>query len=219
MSTEQKIENHNRYYTIIDGTFRVQVPQNHEDAVRRDWTSKDGKNSGTKYEKHVKALFGKVESISITDGEYGKNLNIALDENEEGETPVISLKCEDRYGEDTLKKLPNLQKEVEYRFMPFSFVPQGEEKEKRGLSIASKDEEGIFTVKVFNFFYDPVTERNINGYPVPTDEDAEDWPFYFKKANKFMVKYAEENVLPKFAPEKKEIEYPTEEIKPEDVPF
>jgi len=31
-----------------------------------------------------------------------------------------------------------------------------------------------------------------------TDEDKSDWPFYYKKVNKFLIKYAQVNILTKF---------------------
>lgn len=223
MSREESIDNKNKYYTIHDGTFRVQVPVNHPEAIARDWETKDGK-SGTKYERHVKALFGKVTGVAIREGDYGKNLNIYLDENEDGEVPCITLGVSSRYGEDLLKKLPALPAltDQEYRFMPYDFVDEkNADRRVRGVSITSKDGEEKFTVKVGNFFFDG--EKNVNGYPDPTDEDKSDWEFYFKKANKFLVKYAEEKVVPKYAKAESmsgyELPYPAETINPEDIPF
>jgi len=205
MSREEAVSNKTKYYTIHDGTFRVQVNPTHPEAVERKWETKDGK-SGVKWERHVKALFGAIVNITITEGDYGKNLNVYLDENEDGETPVISVKTNDRYGEDLLKKLPNLLG-IEYRFMPFDFQDEkNAERRIKGISITSRDGEDKFTVKVTNFFYDG--EKNVNGYPDPTDEDKEDWEFYFKKANKFLVKYAEENIIPKFSAQGTQPAYP-----------
>lgn len=219
MSREEAVSNKNEYYTVIDGTFRVQVPASHPEAVQRDWETKDGK-SGTKFERHVKALFGTIQDVQIAQGDYGKNLNIYLDENENGKVPVMSFSTNSRYGEDVLKKLPAL-KDEEYRFMPFDFEDRdNSEKRMRGVSIYSKDDEGNFTVKVANYFYDGT--KNANGYPDPTEEDKDDWDFYFKKANKFLVKYAEDNVLSRYnekRPSPKPIEYPAETINPEDIPF
>ncbi len=220
MSREETVSNKTKYFTIHDGTFRVQVPPNHPDAVERKWETKDGK-SGIKYERHVRALFGRVMNISITEGDYGKNLNVYLDENEDGETPVISVKASDRYGEDMLKKLPNL-KDEEYRFLPYDMQDdKNPERRVKGVSITGKDEADKFTVKLSNFFYDSEKKENLNGFPVPTDEDKEDWEFYFKKANKFLVKYAEENILPKFKSlaVKPSFDYPEHLSNPEDIGF
>lgn len=113
MSKEEKGTSNAVYYSIIGGEFRTQVPETHPEAQRRDWETRDGKK-GTKYERTVKALFGKIEGIEIRDGEYGKSLNITLDQNEDKQNPVISVGTATRFGEDILKKLPHidLSKEI-----------------------------------------------------------------------------------------------------------
>ena len=60
--SREEIREKNLYYTIVGGSFRVQVPQDHPNAVRRDWTSTDGK-SGTKYERVVDTLIGYIDDI------------------------------------------------------------------------------------------------------------------------------------------------------------
>lgn len=217
MSTEQTRNNSYRYYYVIDGSFRTLVPKDHPEAVVRVW-EKDGK-TGEKPEKHVQALFGQVVGLDIKSGDYGKVLNIYLDQNEDGETPVMSFGVETRYGDDMLKKVPHLKENTEYRFLPFSFTPEGKDKKKSGISVNTKDAEGNYTERVLSFFFDG--KQNINGYPEATEEDKEDWAFYYKKANKFMVKYAEEHVLPKWSKSfaEQEAEYPTEDINPADIPF
>lgn len=217
MSSEQKSSSNKRYFQVIEGSFRTKVAKEHAEAISRDWETPDGK-SGTKYEREVRALFGTIESIELRDGEFGKNLNIILDPDEEGVNPVISVGTSSRYGEDLMKKIPSMDLTKEYRFIPFDFEAKDTKKRNVGVSVTSRDEENNFTVKVQNYFYDG--EKNTNGYPEPTDEDKEDWPFYYKKANKFLVKYLETNVCSKFQTETDgKVEYPKEEINPEDIPF
>lgn len=229
MSSEQKASGDKLYFYVIDGEFRTQVPKDHPEVQEREWENKDGK-SGIKYERAVKALFGSVESIEIRDGDYGKQLYISLDKNEEGKTPVMQFSVDSRFGDDMLHKLPNLKGGTEYRFMPYSFTPKGEENAKKGVSVSSRDEEDNFTQKVGDFFtkVDVKDNKNVythlHGFPEPTEEDRSDWPFYFKKASKFMVKFAEENVIPNFAasPRKTSIaeDYPkADDINPDDIPF
>lgn len=222
MSREETYSTKNKYFPVIDGTFRVSVPENHPEAVIRHWETPDG-SKGVKYERIVHALFGVIEDIQIREGEYGKTLNIFLDENEDGEVPVISLSVSSRYGEDFLKKLPNIILKEEVRIRPFAFTPEDSEKEVRGIEISHKDSEGKFTVRVKNFFYDVENKKALNGYPVPenaSEMDKEDWQIFYKQANKFLVKYAEENVLQSFAAKPtKQVEEPQEDINPEDIPF
>lgn len=219
MSRTETTENNLLFYSVGDGTFRLTVPENHPEAVQRNWELKDG-TKGTKFEKQVKALFGTITNIQIHTGEYGKNLNIYLDKDEDGKTPVISVGVNTRYGGNLLKRLPNIKLDKEARFYPYDYV---DDKDKRqiGISVAHQDADEKFTVKAKNAFYDG--EKNLLGYPEATDEDKEDWAFYYKKADKFLVKYVEENICTKFAENKQEpvgdIEYPTEKNELDKVPF
>lgn len=227
MSREQ-IDKQVRFYNIIDGTFRQKVDQNHPDAVRRDWKSADGKMSGTKYERVVNALFGYIKDIQFVQGEYGLNIHITLDENEDGESPVISLGSASREGEDFLKKLPNVDLSKEVRLRPFAFDGD-ENREVRGLEIMQQDEEGSFTNKITNFFRDQDKKENINGYPNPPKEnmdmDADDWKVYFIQARKFLIEYIKENVSPKLTPQgKKDMAHDVAleslgQPNPDDIPF
>lgn len=218
MSKEEINKPTGTYYSVIDGTFRTGVDASHPDAITREWSTPDGK-SGVKTERIVHALFGRIEGLELRDGDYGKNLNITLDPDEDGVPVIISLSVSSRYGEDVLKKLPNVELDEEVRFRPFSFKGK-DDKDVRGIEITHKDEEGKFTRKVVNFFWDYTGEKTINGYPEPDEEDKKDWPFFYKKANKFLIKYLEEKVLPRFSGETKKdtVEYP-EDLKAEDIPF
>jgi len=217
MSHTQPITKTSKYYTIIDGSFRTQVPSDSPKAIARDWETKDGK-SGTKYEEHHQAIFGEIMGVNINDGDYGKTVNVYLDKDEDGLTPVLSFGCSSRYGSDFLKKLPNLKTGVVYRFLPYDITGDNE-KRNVGISINTQNDEGKFAEKTTNYFYDG--EKSVNGFPEPDEEDKSDWAFYFKKVEKFLIKHAEEKELVRFntIQENKGIEYPEEAIKAEDIPF
>jgi hypothetical protein len=53
----------------------------------------------------VSALVGYIEDIQFRDGEYGMQLYVMLNENEDGSKPVIALQTASREAEDFLKKL------------------------------------------------------------------------------------------------------------------
>ncbi len=188
-----------RYYTIIAGSFRVQVPQDHPEAVRRDWKSADGTKSGTKYERIVNSLFGFIKEVSFHDGEFGMQVYIKLDETEDGEDPIIALATSSREGEDFLKKLPNINLAKEVRLRPFNFEGEGGD-EVRGMEIMQQDENDEFKVKITNFFRDKEKKENINGYPNPESNDLskDEWKLYFLQARMFLIKYTKENIIPKF---------------------
>lgn len=198
--SREEIKEKQLYYTIVSGSFRVQVPQDDPSAVRRDWKSADGSKSGTKYERIVNALFGYITNVDFRDGEYGMQVYITLDENEDGEKPVIALATASREAEDFLKKLPNVDLNKEVRLRPFNF--EGNEgDEVRGMEVMQPDGEDKFKVKITNYFRDVEKKVNINGFPNPEgnteDYSKDDWKIYFLSARKFLITYTKEKILPK----------------------
>lgn len=180
MSTEQKVQKNSVYWSVNGGTLATKTTANDPEAELYEYELPDG-TKGSKYIKRRAALFGKVEGVWFQDGTYGKSVNIALDLNEDGLTPVMSFGVETRYGEDILKKLPNLKTETAYKFAPYDFTTKDTEKRKTGVTIATRNDEGEFTEKVGNFFWDAKANDGeggpINGYPEPTEEDRSDWAF------------------------------------------
>lgn len=206
--SKEEITKRGKYYTIVQGTFRTNVPQDHLEAVRRDWKSADGKSSGTKYERVINAMFGKIEDISFQDGDYGMQVLIKLDPNENGDNPIIALATASREGEDFLKKLPNIDLDKEVRLRPFNFEgSQGDE--VRGMEIMQQNEADEFKVKITNFFRDPIEKKNINGMPDPESSDLskDEWKMYFLQVRLFIIKYAKQHIIPRFG----NLEYPADE--------
>lgn len=202
--SREEIRTPGTYYTIIDGTFRTQVPADSEGAIRRDWVSKDGTKSGTKYERHVNALIGKITNVQFFDGDFGQQLVISLDADEAGRVPRIALQVASREAEDVMKKLPAVDMTKEVRFRPFAFKDD-KDREVRGIEMAHAGADGKWTEKITNFFKDPETSENRNGFPAPKDEDtsgytADQWKLYFLECRIFLVNYTKEKVAPKIAP-------------------
>lgn len=191
-----------RYYTIIDGSLRVQVDQNDPSAVRRDWKSADGKSSGTKWERIVNSIIGYIEDIQFYEGEYGTDINIALDKGDDGYVPVVQLKLASREGEDFLKKLPNINLLKEVKFRPFNFTDPSDGNEVRGMSVTQEDANGEFKKKITSFFQD-ADRKPINGYPVPEGDpenySKDKWKIYFLQARVFLKDYTTENMCAKVA--------------------
>src|SRR3990167_2832365 len=101
MSHEEKTSN-DLFFSVVGGKLRTKVASDHPEAELREYVLKDG-TKGSKYERVVNALFGKIEKVEFYDGDYGKNLQITLDENEDGKHPVISLGTATNFGEDMMK--------------------------------------------------------------------------------------------------------------------
>ena len=200
--SKEGIVNRGTFYTIISGSFRAKVSQDDPRAIRRDWTSPDGKEKGTKYEKKVDHFFGMIENVEFRDGKFGMQVLVSLDKNEEtGEEPVLAMSNASREAEDFLKKLPNVDFSKEVRLRPFEFTGDGGD-EVRGMEVLQQDDEGNYALKITNFFRDKEKKENVNGYPDPEgnteDYSKDDWKIYFLKARKFLKDYTEENICPKF---------------------
>jgi len=181
-----------------DGTLRLVVPEGTEGAKFREYEYKDSKTGetvkGSKWELIFKSLSGKITNIQQYDGDYGMNLMVTL--TYDGGEDTISIGTATPFGEDFMKKLPNIKLEEFVTFSPFAFTDDNG-KMRKGISITQGDE------KIKNFFYDAEKKKNLNKYPNPdgkVDEyTKDDWKIYFMQARKFLIKYTEENFLPLYA--------------------
>lgn len=217
MSREQTNSSDKVYYSVFDQKFRTKVREGTPDAIERI-----NKKGVQVFERESSALFGKIEDVFLEDSDFGKQIKIVLDKNEDGKHPVIGFGVESKNGRDVLKLLPSVDFSKEVRILPYRFTPEGGSEEISGISIAEQDEEGKFTKKVQNHFIDSETKKPINGFPtIAWDSSTEaEQKIYKIQRDAFLVEYLEKNVLPNFASEKKDdFEYPDEDLKPENIPF
>lgn len=211
-----------------DGTLRLVVPEGTEGAVFREYETSDGKK-GSKWELVFKSLSGKISNLQFHDGDYGRNLMVTLAYDDGEDT--ISFATASPFGEDFMKKLPNLDLDEVVEIAPFSFEDD-RGKIRRGVTVKQAGK-GWKDDKVPNFFYKASAvegERgeNINGFPTPEGDTSkytkDDWKIYFLQARKFLTTYAEEKFLPRYADQVRVSvtvtgapaempEYPTEEAK------
>lgn len=201
------------YYHLFDQKLRTRVPETHPDAIARI-----NKKGVRVHERETFALFGKIENIELQDSDFGKQLRITLDKNDDGKNPILTVGVESKNGRDLLKLLPAVDFNGEVRIMPYRFAPEDKEEEISGMSLTQRDEEGRFTKKVQNFFYNPETKTYLHGYPtidwdIASDADQK---IYKIKRDQFLQDYLREHVIPAFA-EKDGYEYPDEEFP--DSPF
>lgn len=196
------------YYTIKEGSFRLPSNADDPEAIRREYTNPKTKEDGVSYERGFKALYGIITDVSfrentLKDGTNLRSININIGDNEDGVAQIISIPQDSRFATDLLKRLPSVDFSKEVRLMPYDFEKDGPR--QVGISIAYKNPDTEeFTVKVGNDYFTKVEEKdgkkvytNLHGFPEPTDEDSSDWPFYFKKVEKFLIQYTKEHVLPR----------------------
>lgn len=172
-----------------DGSLRLEVPEGTEGAVTREYEDSKG-NKGSKTELVFGVLSGKITGVEIIEGNFGNLLQIEVTD-EQG-SMILSLAANQNFGEDVMKKLPNIDFEKEVEFAPYSFEDEG--KSKRGMTITQDGQ------KIQNFFYDPETKETKYGFPEVEDKKytKDDWKIYFLQVQKFLNEYITENVIPQF---------------------
>lgn len=185
------------YITILNsaGDFRKKVTEDTPGAVKREYETSDGK-TGEKYELIYREVAGYITGMQFYDGDYGTNLQIQMNFGEGTEPVTVSLNTTTNYGEDFLKKLPNIDPKKPVVLAPYSFTDD-KNKTRRGITVMQDD------VKLTNYYYDTEKSKNINGYP-EVDFDTtkkvskEKWQMYFMKCRDFLIEEAKSKVLAKF---------------------
>ena len=193
-----------KFVTILgsDGTFRESVPEgttgeNIEVRVYKD----DAGVEHTKTEIKFNKMTGKITGIGFREGQYGQNIQISI--TDDAGTEVISLSTSQTYGEDFMKKLPNIDLSKEVSLSPFCFPSEKDAtKMVKGITIKQGD------VKVEDFFKDKIVGENgkysysyKHGFPevegdpskMSKQEKTMFWKNYFFKAEMFLINYIKAN--------------------------
>lgn len=177
---------------LADGAFHVECNADEVDATQREVEKTDG-TKVVYIEQVYQQLSGKITSLEVKDGDYGRMIYISLD-NE----IVLTAGAKSNFGRDILKKIPNIKVEEEVVFAPYSF---NDEKGKniKGVNIYQNGE------KLYSFFQEGKGKetKNINGYP-DVDEKKKPsasektkhkkfWSAYFDSVEDFLVEYVQKN--------------------------
>lgn len=168
-----------------DATFRKVVPEGTEGATVREYETSTGEK-GTKCELIFQRMRGMIGAVSFVDTDFGKLLQIEID----GDT--LSLSTAQAFGEDFMKKLPNIDLKKEVVLSPYNFDDE-KGKNKKGLTVYQDEN------KIENYFYDTEKKEVSNGYPAIEGDtksfDSDDWKIYFMKARKFLIAYTAEHFV------------------------
>lgn len=247
----EPVKERSNYYTIKKGedgrtAFRLKTSSQDPQAQARPYKNPKTGEEGVAYERAFASLNGIIEDIQFTENSLAdktilRSININLGTDDDGVAQVISLPQDSRFAADFLRKLPNIKLNEEVRFAPHDYEKEG--RRKVGIYIDHRNPETErFDVNVLDYFtkFEEKDGKwivtNLHGMPDATEDDKEDWPFYFKKVEKFLINYTKENILPKFAgerhltanevaPTNNEIDsmdnYPESKdtINPDDIPF
>lgn len=197
------------FVTILgsDGTFRERKPDGTTGAniqVREIIDKKTGAKS-YKTEEVFNKMTGKITGIGFYDGNYGTNIQITVTDNDKSE--VISLPTNDPFGEDFMKKFPNVNLEKPVTFAPYCFADKENPENKiKGLTLLQDGQ------KVTNYFVevntDPLTNKNtytnLHGFPEvkKTKKELEKmskpeydmyWTNHFFEVRLFLMNYIKDN--------------------------
>jgi hypothetical protein len=179
------------YYTILgsDGKFRLAVPEGTAGSVKREYEDSAGVK-GVKNELVFDKLSGKIANVAFHDGKFGKSLQITL--TDEVGPMVISLNTATNFGEDAMKKLPNIDRSKVVSFNPYAFTDD-KGKLRKGISIVQDGQ------KITNYFYDEVEKKNLHGFPTPKGDikkySKDRWKIYFLEAREFLIGYIDDNFV------------------------
>lgn len=180
---------------LADGKIHVTVPEGTVGSTVRKYKTSDGKE-GSKIEMIYNELIGKIVKIAFYEGNFGKQIQISVSDGN-GEPVVLSLGTSSNYGEDFMKKLPNIDLEKFVKIVPYSFTDE-KGKGKKGVTIWQASEKTGKNEKLKNYFFDDVDKKNLHGYPEPKKLknnkplSTDQWKLYFGECREFLVEFITE---------------------------
>ena len=180
-------------YVLADGKLREQVDETTEGAKLRVVKDDDGNVKAEKWELTYPGIKGFISGVTMFDGDYGTNILIAIkDANDEEFT--LSLKAKDRYGEDFLHKLPNVDFEKEITIKPYNFT-DGERKVV-GVSLTQDD---VKLGNAFNWKDESGEWQSVEGYPQVDEnkkpKNSDQWMVFFTQRREWVIEYLTEKGL------------------------
>lgn len=199
-----------KFITILDGKFSIRAKEGDEGAIKR--TNKLGK---VVFEKFYDKFTGKLVSIKVTDGTYGKSWNFGF--RDSGELYTLQLSYSNSFATAFLKMLPNIDLTKEMTVSPS--VKEVDGKKKSSLFV---NQDGVaikhaYTKDVPNGL-PPMVEKMVKGQKVWDDTDRIE----------FLFNMIQKDILPKLnqsvaeagiAPTTTDHVAEEEEINPDDIPF
>lgn len=119
MGLEQRTEG--QYLTILGGKFCQRVQEGTEGAVKRV-----NKLGNVVWEKFYDSFTGKLVSIKVQDGQYGRTWNFGFDD--KGEHYALQLSYSNSFSTAFLKMLPNVDLSKEMKVSPSTKEVDGKNK-------------------------------------------------------------------------------------------
>lgn len=204
----REIYTRDTFVTILgsDGTFRERVADGATgpNIQTREIIDKKTGAKSYKTEEVFNKLTGMITGIGFYDGNYGTNIQITVAD--EGKADVISLPINDPFGEDFMKKFPNVDTSKKVTFAPYCFADKANPENKiKGLTLLQDG------VKVDNFFVEKTenpdgtfTYKNLHNYPeskktkdqiakMSKPEYDMYWKTFYFEVQLFLMNYIKDN--------------------------
>ena len=178
---------------LADGLLHVTANEETEGAVKRTYETKERDSDGnfikkSKWELQYTELTGMISGIKFYEGDYGLQLQVTF--TDDTDKPItLSVNTQSNFGEDIMKKLPNIDLKQPVKLVPYSFKDEKTGKPRRGVTIYQGEE------KIQSFYYDAEKKKTLHGYPVaklPKVKKGEKvptsfWKLFYLQANAFLV--------------------------------
>lgn len=188
-NTQTNSSDNKTFLTILsDGKLHQRVEEGTPGAVereyKRDVKDEKGKVTGEEtvkvHELVHTAATGMITNMYFQKGQFGENLIVEIDDD-----GAISFTGSQSYGEQLLRKLPNIDLSKPVTISPYNFTKNG--KSNKGVTI-TQDE-----VKLQDYYFDYDKKVSQNGLPEfdGDKDDSNDWKLYFLQVNKFLKKQAQ----------------------------
>lgn len=179
---------------LADGMLHHSVPEGTEGAVLRKYKTSTGEE-GSKWEHQYTELTGMITKVAFHEGDYGLQLQVTF--KDEGDKPItLSVNAQSNFGEDIMKKLPNVDLTKPVKLVPYAFEDEKTKKPKRGVTIYQDE------AKIANFYYDAEKKKPLHGYPTPKIPKVKKgekvptsfWKLFYLQANAFLVEDIKERL-------------------------
>ncbi len=190
---------------LADGKFHLEADKGAEGAVLREYETSD-KKVGSKWEFLFDTLEGTVTSLSFREGAFANQLYLGIDD------VVVCMGVASNYGEDVMKKIPNINFDKPITLQPYAFEDD-KAKTRKGVTMTQDGK------KLANYFYDATTKKNVNGYPEPAGDtktySKDQWKMYFMTARMFLVDYITKHHLKELPKSEADTLYDNNGVEPE----
>jgi hypothetical protein len=179
-----------KYMNIRGGSFRVTVPKETPNSIKREWKSPDGK-SGVVWELHYPEYSGKIGSLGWGGTKFGEYLIIHF----EDYTLQIPVKSAD--FDTIVPRLCACDLEKEITLKPYSFIPEGSDRVKSGVTVMQKNPDMMKVDDPFKKYNNGKWETAPD-YP-QVDEGLkaqlgkEYWQVYFTLVRKYLSRKLDEH--------------------------